>query len=107
MKGHTNCLPVLHEFAASTLSSGYAINGQKPAHFAAQCGNDGYLRALHNLGVSLSDRDDRGSTPAHVAAEKGHAGCLRVLKELGVSLSDRDNDGMTPAPGAAANGHAG
>ena len=86
-----------------------------PAHRAAQAGQVGFLRALHEMGatgkhLSATETEDGGETPAHKAARFGHADCLRVLHELGasdsLSATDEDGDGETPAHKAARFGHA-
>ena len=86
-----------------------------PAHRAAQAGQVGFLRALHEMGatgkhLSATETEDGGETPAHKAARFGHADCLRVLHELGasdsLSATDEDGNGETPAHKAARFGHA-
>ena len=48
-------------------------------HLAASEGQEGCLRVLHELGVSLTVADSDGDTPAHSAVNHGHEECLRVL----------------------------
>ena len=85
--------------------------GRILAHIAANNGQDGTLRVLHEQGAAatLEAVDAEGSTPAHDAAFNGHAGCLRVLHELGAAatLSAVDAEGRTPAHYAALYDHAG
>jgi hypothetical protein len=66
-------------------------------HLAAWEGQDGCLRELHKLGVSLAVADSDGDTPAHSAVNHGQEECLRVLHELGANLATENSDGSTPA----------
>jgi ankyrin repeat protein len=66
-------------------------------HLAAGEGQDGCLRELHKLGVSLAVADSDGDTPAHSAVNHGQEECLRVLHELGANLATENSDGSTPA----------
>jgi ankyrin repeat protein len=76
-------------------------------HLAASEGQDGCLRELHKLGVSLAVADSDGDTPAHSAVNHGQEECLRVLHELGASIATANSDGETPAHLAASEGQEG
>ena len=74
---------------------------------AAEKGQEGCLRVLHELGVSLAAAAKEGFTPAHSAAQEGQEGCLRVLHEFGISLAAATEDGFTPAHSAIPAGQEG
>ena len=82
---------------------------------AAEMGDEGCLRVLHELGgeaaASVAAADEEGLMPAHYAASNGRKGFLRVLHELGgeaaASLVAADANGCTPTHHAAHNGHEG
>jgi ankyrin repeat protein len=70
-------------------------------HLAAWEGQDGCLRELHKLGVSLAVADSDGDTPVHSAVYQGHEECLQVLHELGANIAAVNSYGETPAHLAA------